>query len=31
VSTVTEAPITAHKGYVSADVDTFVMDNSDTE
>lgn len=26
----TEAPITAHKGYVCADLDTFVMDNSDT-
>jgi hypothetical protein len=27
----TEAPITAHKGYVCADLDTFVMDNSDTK
>jgi hypothetical protein len=27
----TEAPITAHKGYVCADMDTFVMDNSDTK
>jgi len=27
----TEAPITAHKGYVCADMDTFVMDNSDTQ
>jgi len=27
----TEAPITAHKGYVCADIDTFVMDNSDTK
>ena len=26
----TEAPITAHQGYVCADLDTFVMDNSDT-
>jgi len=26
-----EAPITAHKGYVCADLDTFVMDNSDTK
>jgi hypothetical protein len=26
----TEAPITAHKGYTCADLDTFVMDNSDT-
>jgi hypothetical protein len=26
----TEAPITAHKGDVCADMDTFVMDNSDT-
>lgn len=26
----TEAPITAHKGYVCADLDTFVMDNSGT-
>lgn len=26
----TEAPITAHRGYVCADMDTFVMDNSDT-
>jgi hypothetical protein len=27
----TEAPITGHKGYVCADMDTFVMDNSDTK
>jgi hypothetical protein len=27
----TEAPITAHKGYVCADMDTFVMDNSGTK
>lgn len=27
----TDAPITAHKGYVCADLDTFVMDNSDTQ
>jgi len=27
----TEAPITAHKGYVCCDIDTFVMDNSDTK
>ncbi len=27
----TEPPITAHKGYVCADMDTFVMDNSDTK
>jgi len=27
----TEAPITAHQGYVSCDIDTFVMDNSDTQ
>lgn len=26
----TEAPISAHKGYVCCDIDTFVMDNSDT-
>ena len=26
----TEAPITAHQGYVCADLDAFVMDNSDT-
>ena len=26
----TEAPITAHQGYVCCDIDTFVMDNSDT-
>lgn len=26
----TEAPITAHKGYTCADLDTFVMDNSGT-
>jgi hypothetical protein len=26
----TEAPITAHKGYTCADLDTFVMDHSDT-
>ncbi len=26
----TEAPITAHKGYVCVDVDTFAMDNSGT-
>jgi hypothetical protein len=26
----TEAPIRAHKGYLCADLDTFVMDNSDT-
>lgn len=26
----TEAPITAHRGYVCADMDTFVMDNSGT-
>jgi hypothetical protein len=27
----TEAPITAHKGYVCCDIDTFVMDNSGTK
>jgi len=27
----TEAPITAHQGYVCCDIDTFVMDNSDTQ
>lgn len=27
----TEAPITAHQGYVCCDIDTFVMDNSDTK
>lgn len=27
----TEAPISAHKGYVCADLDTFVMDNSGTK
>jgi len=27
----TEAPITPHKGYICADLDTFVMDNSDTK
>ena len=27
----TEAPITPHKGYTCADLDTFVMDNSDTK
>lgn len=27
----TEAPISAHKGYVCCDIDTFVMDNSDTQ
>ena len=27
----TEAPITAHRGYVCADLDTFVMDNSRTK
>jgi hypothetical protein len=27
----TEAPITAHRGYVCADLDTFVMDNSGTK
>lgn len=27
----TEAPITAHKGYICADIDTFVMNNSDTK
>jgi hypothetical protein len=27
----TEAPITPHKGYTCADMDTFVMDNSDTK
>lgn len=27
----TEAPITAHKGLVCADIDTFVMDNSGTK
>lgn len=26
----TEAPITAHQGYVCCDIDTFVMDNSDS-
>lgn len=26
----TEAPITAHKGFICADLDTFVMDNSNT-
>lgn len=26
----TEAPITAHKGYVCVDIDTFAMDNSGT-
>ena len=26
----TEAPITAHQGYVCCDIDTFVMDNSNT-
>ena len=26
----TQAPITAHEGYVCLDIDTFVMDNSDT-
>jgi hypothetical protein len=27
----TQAPITAYNGYVCADLDTFVMDNSDTK
>ena len=27
----TQAPITAYQGYVCADLDTFVMDNSDTK
>jgi hypothetical protein len=27
----TEAPITAHQGYVCCDIDTFVMDNSDSK
>ena len=27
----TEAPITAHNGYTCVDIDTFVMDNSDTQ
>jgi hypothetical protein len=27
----TEAPITAHKGYVCCDIDTFAMDNSGTK
>lgn len=27
----TQAPISAHRGYVCADMDTFVMDNSDTK
>lgn len=27
----TEAPITAHKGFICADIDTFVMDNSGTQ
>jgi hypothetical protein len=27
----TEAPITAHQGYVCCDIDTFVMDNSNTQ
>lgn len=27
----TQAPITAHQGYVCCDIDTFVMDNSDTK
>jgi hypothetical protein len=27
----TEAPITAHRGYVCCEIDTFVMDNSDTQ
>jgi hypothetical protein len=27
----TEAPITAHRGYVCCDIDTFVMDNSNTQ
>ncbi|MCP5319671.1 MAG: IS1380 family transposase [Pseudomonadales bacterium] len=27
----TQAPITPHKGYVCADMDTFVMDNSDSK
>jgi hypothetical protein len=26
----TEAPITPHQGYICADLDTFVMDNSDS-
>ncbi|EQD75213.1 transposase IS4 family protein, partial [mine drainage metagenome] len=26
----THAPITPHKGYVCVDLDTFVMDNSNT-
>jgi hypothetical protein len=27
----TQAPITAYKGYLCADLDTFVMDNSDAK
>lgn len=27
----TEAPITAHRGYLCCDIDTFVMDNSDSK